>query len=232
MTAADTIVSGQPQRDRTGGPSPQIRTRRPTGQSPLHCSAPASFASSSLLRLFNQKNPHDVLRTLELLGLLLTRSNSSSVSLKPSFESNTQSLWFAYLNMERITCHLHSTRRVDAKWTEAPSPFSRRDGMAWQWPCPSVRSDQIRSDQSPPLEVGIVPTPVLVLPVGKLGVPLAVRDSAERCVVIKAGVKDLVHYLLRLLSADVPHCQDGADRSASDARLSGEDSRLERKKHN
>lgn len=67
--------------------------------------------------------------------------------------------------------------------------------------CPSVRSDQNLT-----LEVGVVPIPVLVLSVGKLGIPLAVRDSTERCVIIKAGVEDLVHDLLRLLSADVPHC--------------------------
>lgn len=84
--------------------------------------------------------------------------------------------------------------------------------------CPSVRSDQNLT-----LEIGIVPIPVLVFFVGKLGISLAVRDSTERCVIIKAGVEDLVHYLLRLLSADVPHCQDGAERTAPDACLSRED---------
>lgn len=75
---------------------------------------------------------------------------------------------------------------------------TRRDVMAWQ--------QTVRSDQDLTLEVGIVPIPVLVLSVGKLGIPLAVRDPTKRCVIIEAGVEDLVHYLLRLLSADVPHC--------------------------
>lgn len=73
------------------------------------------------------------------------------------------------------------------------------DGMITN--CPSVRSDQNLK-----LEAGIVPIPVLVLFVGKLGIPLAVRDSTERRVIIKASVEDLIHYFLRLLSADVPHC--------------------------
>lgn len=60
-----------------------------------------------------------------------------------------------------------------------------------------------------------------------MSVPLAVGDSTEGRVVVEAGVEDLVHDLLRLLRADVPHRQDGAERPASDARLSeeGEDVR-------
>lgn len=73
------------------------------------------------------------------------------------------------------------------------------------------------------LEVSVVPVPVLVIPVGKVSVPLAVGDPAEGRVVVEAGVEDLVHDLLRLLGADVPHRQDGAQGAASDARLSREE---------
>lgn len=58
---------------------------------------------------------------------------------------------------------------------------------------------------------------------GKVSVPLAVGDPTEGRVIVEAGVEDLVHDLLRLLRADVPHRQDGAQRAASDARLSGEE---------
>lgn len=40
--------------------------------------------------------------------------------------------------------------------------------------------------------------------------------------VVEARVEDFVHYFLRLLSANVPHSQDGAKGAASDARLSKE----------
>lgn len=56
-----------------------------------------------------------------------------------------------------------------------------------------------------------------------MSVPLAVGDPAEGRVVVEAGVEDLVHDLLRLLRADVPHRQDGAERAAPDARLSEEE---------
>lgn len=102
---------------------------------------------------------------------------------------------------------MHSGQRADARMNRG----SLCGAIFWllHWEgcdgattnCPSVRSDQDLT-----LEVGIVPVPVLVLSVGELGIPLAVRDPTERRVIVKAGVEDLVHYLLRLLSADVPHC--------------------------
>lgn len=69
------------------------------------------------------------------------------------------------------------------------------------------------------LKVCIVSVPVHVISVGKLGVLLAVRDPSERRVVVEARLEDLVHDFLRLVSADFPHGQDGAQRAASDALL-------------
>lgn len=72
------------------------------------------------------------------------------------------------------------------------------------------------------LEVCIISISVLIISVGKPSILLAVRDSSKRRVVVEARVEDLVHYFLRVLSADVPHSQDGAKGAASDARLSKE----------
>lgn len=69
------------------------------------------------------------------------------------------------------------------------------------------------------LKVCVISISVRVISVGELGVLLAVRDSSERRVVVEARVEHLVHDLLRLLSADFPHGQDGAQGSASDALL-------------
>lgn len=85
-----------------------------------------------------------------------------------------------------------------------------------------LRPPTIEPSSRPVLEVAVVPVPVLVVPVGKLGVPLAVGDASKRRVVVEAGVEDFVHDLLRLLPADVPHSEDGAERAAPDARLVGE----------
>lgn len=71
------------------------------------------------------------------------------------------------------------------------------------------------------LNVSVISIPVLVISAGKLGVLLAVWDSPERRVVVETRVEDLIHYFRRLLSADVPHGQDGAEGAASDALLSG-----------
>lgn len=67
--------------------------------------------------------------------------------------------------------------------------------------CPPVQAARDTA-----LEVGVVPIPVLVISVGKVSVSLAVGDSTEGRVIVEAGVEDLVHDLLRLLRADVPHC--------------------------
>lgn len=69
------------------------------------------------------------------------------------------------------------------------------------------------------LKVCIISIPVRVISVGELGVLLAVRDSSERRVVVETRVEHLVHDLLRLLSTDFPHGQDGAQGSVSDALL-------------
>lgn len=69
------------------------------------------------------------------------------------------------------------------------------------------------------LKVGVVSISVLVISVGKPSILLAVRDPSERRVVVEARVEDLVHYFLRLLPADVPHGQDGAEGATPDARL-------------
>lgn len=84
-----------------------------------------------------------------------------------------------------------------------------------------LRPPTIEPSFRPVLEVAVVPVPVLVVPVGELGIPLAVGDASERRMVVEAGVEDLVHDLLRLLPADVPHGEDGAERAAPDARLVG-----------
>lgn len=55
------------------------------------------------------------------------------------------------------------------------------------------------------LKVGVVSISILVISVGKLSILLAVRDPSKRSVVLEARVEHLVHDLLRLLSADVPH---------------------------
>lgn len=70
------------------------------------------------------------------------------------------------------------------------------------------------------LEVCIVPISVLIISVGKLSILLAVWDSSKRRVVFEARVKDLVHYFLRLHSANVPHSQDGTKSTASYTYLS------------
>lgn len=72
------------------------------------------------------------------------------------------------------------------------------------------------------LKVCIISISVLIISVGKPSVRLAVRDSSERCVVVKTRVEDLIHYFLRLVAANVPHSQDGAKGAASDALLSEE----------
>lgn len=69
------------------------------------------------------------------------------------------------------------------------------------------------------LKVCIISISVLIISVGKPSVRLAVRDSSERCVVVKTRVEDLIHYFLRLVAANVPHSQDGAKGAASDALL-------------
>lgn len=60
----------------------------------------------------------------------------------------------------------------------------------------------------------------LIISVGKPGILRAVRDSSKRRVVVETRVKDFIHDLLRLLSADVSHGQDGAEGTASDTLLS------------
>lgn len=79
-----------------------------------------------------------------------------------------------------------------------PRRLERRDGSPTLSARPGIRDTA--------LEVGVVPIPVLVISVGKVSVPLAVGDSTEGRVIVEAGVEDLVHDLLRLLPADVPHC--------------------------
>ena len=69
------------------------------------------------------------------------------------------------------------------------------------------------------LEVCVVSIPVLVISVGEAGILLAVWDSSKWRMVIKARVEDLIYYFLCLLSADVPHGQDGAQGPASDTCL-------------
>lgn len=76
------------------------------------------------------------------------------------------------------------------------------------------------------LKVCIVSISVVIISVGEPGVLLAVRDPSEGRVVVETRDEDLVHYFLRLLSADFPHRQDGAKRPASDALLTP------REKHN
>lgn len=71
------------------------------------------------------------------------------------------------------------------------------------------------------LNVSVISIPVLVISEGELGILVVVRDPAEWRVVVETRVEDLVHYFLRLLSADAPHGQDGAEGAASDALLSG-----------
>lgn len=69
------------------------------------------------------------------------------------------------------------------------------------------------------LKVCIISISVLIISVGKLGVLLAVWDSAKRRVVVETCVKDLVDYLLCLLTTNFPHSQDGAEGAASDTFL-------------
>lgn len=69
------------------------------------------------------------------------------------------------------------------------------------------------------LKVCIISISVLVISVGKPSIPLAVRDSSKRRVVVETRVEDFVHNFLRLLSADVPNSQDGAKGAASDTFL-------------
>lgn len=69
------------------------------------------------------------------------------------------------------------------------------------------------------LKVCIITISVLIISVGKPSILLAVRDSSKRRMVVETRVKDLVHYFLRLLSADFPHSKDGAKGTASDALL-------------
>lgn len=71
------------------------------------------------------------------------------------------------------------------------------------------------------LNVSVISIPVLVISAGKIGVLLVMRDPPERRVVVETRVEDLIHYFLRVLTADVPHGQDGAEGAASDALLSG-----------
>lgn len=81
----------------------------------------------------------------------------------------------------------------------APRRLERRDGAAATRP-------PVQQPPDTTLEVGVVAIPVLVISVGEASVPLAVGDSTKGRVVVEAGVEDLVHDLLRLLLADVPHC--------------------------
>lgn len=69
------------------------------------------------------------------------------------------------------------------------------------------------------LKVGIIPISVLIISVGILSISLAVWDSSKRRMVVETRIEDLVHYFLRILLANVPHGQDGAKGTASDARL-------------
>lgn len=69
------------------------------------------------------------------------------------------------------------------------------------------------------LEVCIVSISVLEISVGELSVLVVVWDPSKGGVVIVAGVEDFVHYLLRLLSAHLPHCQDGTQGASSDTLL-------------
>lgn len=69
------------------------------------------------------------------------------------------------------------------------------------------------------LKVCIVSISVLEISVCELSVLSVVWDPSKGGVVIVAGVEDFVHYLLRLLSAHLPHCQDGAQGASSDALL-------------
>lgn len=70
------------------------------------------------------------------------------------------------------------------------------------------------------LKVGIVSISVLIISEGKLSILLAVRDPPKRRVVLEARVEHLIHDLLRCLSADIPHSQDGAEGTPPDTRLS------------
>lgn len=65
--------------------------------------------------------------------------------------------------------------------------------------------ENVGKDKEKKLKVGVVSISVLVISVGKLSILLAVWDPPKRRVVLEARVEHLVHDLLRLLSANVPH---------------------------
>lgn len=69
------------------------------------------------------------------------------------------------------------------------------------------------------LKVCIISISVLIISVSKPGILLAVGDSSKWRVVVETRVEDFIHYFLRLLSANVPHSQDGAKGTASDTLL-------------
>lgn len=63
------------------------------------------------------------------------------------------------------------------------------------------------------------------MPIGELGIFLAVRDAFEGGVVVEAADKDLVHYFLRLLATHLPHSQDGAQGPSTNTFLGDRETR-------
>lgn len=69
------------------------------------------------------------------------------------------------------------------------------------------------------LNVSIVSVSAVVMIGSELGVLVGVGKAVERRVVVVAAVEDLVHDLHRLLLADLPHGEDGAQGAVADALL-------------
>ena len=69
------------------------------------------------------------------------------------------------------------------------------------------------------LDVSVVSVSALVVPGGELGILLGVGNAVEGGGVIEAAVEHLVHDLPRLLVADLPDGEDGAQGAVADALL-------------